>query len=157
MPKTTKLAAIALSALMLVGCSRHAAGLGLDKDQVTAEYFDEAKKLELAPDWSWPTDPGYFSNDPEGASIRYGVNSGRVDAAWYWHCSWARTYFALPPGTDRDRAFAEVLKLRESAFYEWGLLPEDRAARDKVLDAAKLGDFRTLHLIIDGNCPVSSM
>lgn len=85
----------------------------------------------------------------------YGKNAGRVDAAWYWHCSWGRTYFEAEPGVERDLAFEHVLALRNSVFYEWGLLPPDRQARDIVLDAAKAGDTTALWQIIDNNCPAS--
>lgn len=125
-------------------------------DETTKEYFDEAKTLQLAPGWRWPTDPGYLDTADDGKKIVYGSGAGRVDAAWYWHCSWARTYFSATDETLRRTAFREVLRLRESAFYRLGLAPDDQAARDRVLKAAEQGDTSMLHLIIDRNCPEKS-
>ena len=122
-------------------------------EEAKAEYYDEATKLELAPGWTWPNDPGYSDKAPDGARTLYGVNTGRVDAAWYWHCSWARTYFAAATQTAREAAFVQVMRLRESAFYHFGLLPPDRTARDRVLDAAAAGDLTALREIIEVNCP----
>ncbi|MDI1459544.1 hypothetical protein QEZ54_01055 [Catellatospora sp. KI3] len=118
--------------------------------------MDEAESLELAPGWRWPETPVYEPRAADGKKINYGVNTGRVDASWYWHCSWARTYFAAETLQERDTALKEVLRLRGSAFYRYGLLPEDQSARDKVLALAESGDLKQLRVVIDLNCPSES-
>jgi hypothetical protein len=83
----------------------------------------------------------------------YGVNTGRVDAAWYWHCSWARTYLDAKTTRDRATAFTYVLQLKRSAFYQYGLTKDDQKARDKVLARAASGQTEELQQIVNLNCP----
>lgn len=52
-----------------------------------AEYRDEAGQLQLAPGWTWPADLADYKDVVDGDEIKYEINIGRVDAAWYWHCS----------------------------------------------------------------------
>jgi hypothetical protein len=121
-------------------------------EEAAAEYLDESGKLKLAPGWSWPT-PEYSERDSGGNLLRYGEGIGRVDAAWYWHCSWASTYLDATDPATRGAALSQVLRLRESAFYSIGLLPGDREARDKILDAASQGRDAELRNIVELNCP----
>lgn len=86
----------------------------------------------------------------------YGVNTGRVDAAWYWHCTWARNYFGATSSTERDADFQQVLRLKDSAFYRYGLAPEDKGPRDRVIALAQSGHTEQLHDIIESNCPPKS-
>jgi hypothetical protein len=148
---------VLLAAALLSGCSANPSGVRyVDAAGAKAEYVDETKKLNLAPGWTWPTDPGYESSNPDGSTNLYEVNAGRVDAAWYWHCSWARTLLAATDANERARAFVEVLRLKESAFYEWGLQERDRRARDEVLEKAQAGDTEPLSQIVMLNCPVAT-
>lgn len=90
-----------------------------------------------------------------GDGIKYEINIGRVDAAWYWHCSWARTYLEAGDQSVKDAALAEVLKVKTSSYYKWGLDDLERGRRDKVLDDVTKGDVRKFQQIIDLNCPES--
>lgn len=128
----------------------------LTADQTAAEYFDEAHKLTLAPGWEWPAVQRYESVGPDGHQVVYEKNAGRVDAAWYWHCSWGRAFFAATTNAEREAALAEVLRLPQSAFYKFGLEQQDRLRRDKVLEQAAAGDTTTLLSVIEQNCPTRS-
>lgn len=123
-------------------------------ERVVAEYLAESKTVQLAPGWQWPTDLTY-PNVVDGDGIKYEINIGRVDAAWYWHCSWARTYLASDDQSIKDAALVEVLKLKTSSYYEWGLDEVERGRRDKVLDDVTRGDIKSFQQIINLNCPES--
>lgn len=125
-------------------------------DQTVAEYRDEAKHLQLAPGWRWPTELDYREKNNAGDRVMYEVNIGRVDAAWYWHCSWAHTFFSATDPAERENALSKVLELRESAFYLWGLEKVERGHIDRVLDDAGDGRTEALRNIIDLNCPATS-
>ncbi|WP_213452253.1 hypothetical protein [Rhizomonospora bruguierae] len=85
----------------------------------------------------------------------YETNTGRVDAAWYWHCSWGRTFFSTRDAIERRAALKQVLALRQSAFYKWGLDEAGRSSRDAVLNDASDGRVEELRQIIDLNCPAA--
>lgn len=145
--------------VMIVGCSGNSprgSSEWISANQAKAEYVDESRRLILAPGWRWPEAPQYESKASDGRKINYGVNAGRVDASWYWHCSWARTYFAAESSRDRETALKEVLRLKESSFYRYGLTLEDQSARDNLLALAESGDPEQLKAIIDWNCPLRS-
>lgn len=80
-------------------------------------------------------------------------DDGRVDAAWYWHCSRARTFLQATTVRQRSDALRQVLRIRDSAFYEYGLEETDRQARDEVLDEAAAGNTDQLALLVNANCP----
>jgi hypothetical protein len=147
------------SALALLVCLTSAAGCAaatdqwLTADQAAAEYRAEAEHLTLAPGWTWPSSLRYRKTAPDGNEIRYGAGSGKVDAAWHWHCSWARTYFTAKDPHDREVALGQVLLLKESAFYRYGLTEDDRPGRDRVLSLAAAGKPAELKSLVDLNCP----
>ncbi|WKU07264.1 hypothetical protein [Micromonospora sp. HUAS LYJ1] len=124
--------------------------------QVAAEYRDEAKVLRLAPGWSWPTELNYPDKDEDGNNQLYEVNTGRVEAAWYWHCSWARTFLSETNPTQRKAALMNVLEIRESAFYRWGSDDVERRRNDQMLSDVKTGNTEFFEQTIKLNCPVSS-
>jgi hypothetical protein len=123
--------------------------------EATAQYRDEARQLRLAPGWDWPSDLGY-EDFVEGDRVMHEANLGRADAAWYWHCSWARRFLNPISPTDQAASLSEVLKLRTSAYYKWGLDDVERRRRDKILDDAVAGDTKMFKRIIDLNCPERS-
>jgi hypothetical protein len=134
--------------------SRVTAQYGSAQDAAN-EYRDEARRLQLAPGWTWPADPAYAERTEDGALQMYETNLGRVDAAWYWHCSWGRTFFSALDPAEQQLALKEVLALRESAFYRWGLDELGRIQRNQVLDSASEGRIEELRQIIELNCPAA--
>jgi hypothetical protein len=121
--------------------------------QVVAEYRDESKNLQLASGWRWPTKLAYQEKMDDGKRLMYEVNTGKVDAAWYWHCSWASAFFSATDPDDRTAAMNQVLRLRDSAFYRWGLDAKGRRQRDEILADARAGNVSNLKQVIDLNCP----
>ncbi|WP_432831353.1 hypothetical protein [Dactylosporangium sp. CA-092794] len=120
--------------------------------RAVSEYREESERLQLAPGWHWPAPPSY-PDIVDGHPMKHEINMGRVDAAWFWHCTWARTYLAATDPSARDAALAEVMKLRQSAYYRWGLDALERGWRDKVLDEVSSGDTKSFRQIIGLNCP----
>ncbi|MFI6823130.1 hypothetical protein ACIBJE_19555 [Micromonospora sp. NPDC050187] len=84
----------------------------------------------------------------------YEVNLGRIEASWYWHCSWAVRFFSVTSPAEKQESLAKVLDLRESAFYKLGLDEREKHRRDQVLDDASAGNVEKLEQIITINCPV---
>jgi hypothetical protein len=155
-----KVALLFLVASVTAGCQVNpspGAAQWISADQAALEYEDEARKLTLAPGWEWPQEKQYESHAADGKKINYGLNTGRVDAAWYWHCSWANEYFEATSATEIDAAFEQVLRLKESAFYRYGLSPQDKGTRDKVLALAESGETEQLRDIIRANCTRKDM
>lgn len=114
----SSLASLIVSVSLILACSATPGGSRyMEASDAAKEYLDESKLLELAPGWSWPTNRSYRERDENGDPIFYEVNLGRVDAAWYWHCSWGRTFLSAEDPDDRATALAKVLELRDSAFY----------------------------------------
>jgi hypothetical protein len=145
---------IALLIAMTAGCSSEASS---DEEYITAaeateQYLDEAKKWTLAPGWSWPISPGYAATADDGRAVFYGPNIGRIDASYYWHCTWGRTLLAADP-TERSTAAEQVLRVRDSPYYLVGLLPEDREPVEDALRALEAGDESLLRPLIELNCP----
>ncbi|MDI6106030.1 hypothetical protein QLQ12_46445 [Actinoplanes sp. NEAU-A12] len=156
----SKVAFMLLAALVTAGCQASPTpdeAQWISAEQATLEYKDEARKLALAPGWEWPQGRQYESHASDGNEINYGVNTGRVDAAWYWHCTWARNYFSATSTAERGAAFQQVLRLKESAFYHYGLVSEDKGPRDRVLALAESGETEQLRDTIEANCPRKDM
>ncbi|MEU7923471.1 hypothetical protein [Micromonospora zamorensis] len=124
-------------------------------NQAVAEYRDEAAKLKLAPGWEWPSQVIY-DEERHGMEALYGVNTGRIDAAWYWHCSWGRQYLGETDLAKRAEYLPQVLALRDSAFFKLGLAVEDRPAREDTLNRLASGDVSEFRNIIEVNCPANS-
>lgn len=151
------LMALVTSASMIAACSATPDDSRyMEASDAAREYLDESKLLELAPGWSWPANRSYRERDEKGDPIFYEVNLGRVDAAWYWHCSWGRSFLAAANPAEREMALAKVLELRESAFYRWGLEETERVRRDKVLQDVAAGSTDQFRQIIELNCPNAS-
>ena len=159
-PTKVRIALTLIAAIAASGCqasrtqvTNAPSGAWISAAQAELEYKDEAQKLTLAPGWEWPQAMQYKSLAPDGKKNNYGVNTGRVDAAWYWHCTWARNYFDATSASEREANLQQVLRLRDSAFYRYGLVAEDKVERNRVLDLATSGDTKALRDIIEGNCP----
>lgn len=125
----------------------------IDAEEAAAEYRDEASRLRLAPDWQWPSQIVY-DEKKHGMDALYGVNTGRIDASWYWHCSWGRQYLGEPDGEKRGEYLVQVLAVRESAYFKIGIAAEDRPMMEGILNRLAEGDDSDFRELIEVNCPV---
>lgn len=127
----------------------------LSKDDTGAEYRAEAENWELAPGWEWPGVLGYTGVGPDGTGVAYYERgTGRVDATYYWYCSWGRA--ALHASTARDEAVAidKLLNLTETPYYLLGLVfEEDRLYVDRIVEGLATGDLTRLAIDVEANCP----
>jgi hypothetical protein len=155
-------AAMVMSLLFLVSCT--SSGSASDRDALTAaqtraEYWQEAKTLTLAPGWKWPADSpqatGILDNDPgDGGRNVYERGFGRAWADDYWFCSWkGHLVSADLSDTERDQALTEAEKIRNTHRYRNGSEPAARAADDRILKKARLGDYSEMREDVRLNCP----
>ncbi|MET8462866.1 hypothetical protein [Micromonospora zamorensis] len=149
---------IIIACLSVSGCKalQSAPSRWINGAQVGVEYRDEAESLELAPGWTWPEQLSFPDSAQDGSVQMYEVNTGRVEAAWYWHCSWSRTFLAAAQPEEREEALANVLRIRESAFYKWGSDELERQRKDQLLEDVKQGNLKFFEQTVELNCPVIS-
>ncbi|MEV6343821.1 hypothetical protein [Actinoplanes sp. NPDC051851] len=126
--------------------SGQAAANWLSGTQASAEYRDEARGLTLAPGWDWPADLDY-PDKVDGDDIAYEKNTGRIDAGLYWYCSWALTYVEADTDADRTTALRQVLRLRETKYYQIGVATDNIPMFDAALDSAGDDDTKLRRLI----------
>lgn len=129
---------------------------GMTPTEAVAEYQAEAKNLTLAPGWKWPGNPEFDPAGPDGKPMFYQRGYGKTRAAWYWNCSWGRTYLAAQ-GAARDEAWTNVIKVRDTFYYKVAMLPPDRAVFEDALTKAGLGDLTQFTETITNNCPETTL
>ena len=138
-------------AMSLSGCA--AAPQSQDAESANAEYREEAETLKLAPGWLWPTQP-YLGHGPDGRGASYGIGIGRVDASFYWFCSWGRS---LDDPNMPASTHSNVLAVDDTAFYRLGLdVDGQKYWQDEVLEPATNGDFEPMMETVELNCPLES-
>ncbi|MBU7597688.1 hypothetical protein JGS22_008665 [Streptomyces sp. P38-E01] len=119
-------------------------------EETRAQYWEEAKKLPLAPGWNWPPRTpegvGILDSDPDdGAGNTYGSGYGRGWANDYWFCSWQRRLLedGLRPA-ERTEALRMAKKIRETPRYKHFVDEDGRRQYEDMLAEAELGDLSTL-------------
>ena len=119
-------------------------------EEANAEFFDEAAQWTLPEGWGWPDGPVYSGVGPDGARAVYGPDIGRVDATFYWFCAWTLTLIEATDGTEREHALEQVLRVRETPYFQVGLNGGGSVA--ERVDAAAAGDLRGLTDFAEANC-----
>ena len=150
--------AVSVAALSSAGCTPASGGgspAWVSGAQAAADYQKEAARLVLAPGWSWPSVAQQYPETSDGDSVQYGVNTGRVDASFYWMCSWSRSYFAADQGPDKQADLVQIGRLTESAFFQVGLAAQDRPGLERALTRLQHGDDAEFRRMVDSNCPAA--
>ncbi|MFY1595977.1 hypothetical protein [Micromonospora sp. WMMD737] len=120
-------------------------------DKANHEYREAAKKWDLAPGATWPTEP-FADRLSDGNEAYYEKGSGVVDASFDWWCSWALTLTRQQTEQERKISQDHVLRIHETPFYQ-RLIPQDREAFDRdVVKPALTGDFSGATMVANTNC-----
>lgn len=148
------LCGVLLLLVLSVGCGRGQTKLGLTWEEYNAEFFREAKTLELAPGYRWPLEaPG--EKLTEGIANTYEKGCGRSDAEMYWFATWEKTWIdtrVSNPVIARE-AFVQLERIKETYFYR---VCNDRAGKelfDRMIRRAKLGDPSLIEQDLTANAP----
>lgn len=131
---------------------------GVTSDEAVTEYREEAKTLSaLAPGWKWPSDVGFPSKMDDGVETRYQRGFGAKEADYYWYCSWSsRAVSATATEADRKKAVDQIMRVRDTRFYNDSLQDSSRAVFERILKQASLGDMGPLSEDFAANCPQTS-
>ena len=122
-------------------------------DEANQQYHEEAANWDLPAGWKWPAKP-YSGKGPDGVRAVYSTEIGQVDATSYWFCAWSRASIDADTTEDRQVALDHVLRVRETPFYQIGLVNTEPI--DAVLAAAEAGDLSKLASDAELNCPEGS-
>jgi len=147
--------AIAFALLSLAACTETrnpSLPPALTAEQTTAEYRAEAATLQLAPGWSWPSQP-VPAKAPDGNDNVYEPGFGKQAADYYWYCSWSSR--VLDPATsdaDRKSALDNVVQIKGKYYYLTALADDSKPYLDGVLNSSLLGDYAPLKNDFELNC-----
>lgn len=127
-------------------------------EQTRAQYWDEAKKLSLAPGWKWPPRTpkgvGILDRDPDdGAGNSYSPGFGRSWANDYWFCSWQdRLVNQELNKQERQTALKMAKKIRQTHRYKNATDDLGRQQYDAMLQNADLGDLSEIRADFKASC-----
>ena len=152
-------AAVLLIALSACGDGDPAdVGNAQTPQQTRAQYWDEAKRLSLAPGWEWPPRAPegvqILDNDPDdGAGNSYSPGYGRSWANDYWFCSWQdRLLTQGLAEKELQTALKMAKKIRQTHRYKNSVDDDGRRRYDEMLRNAGLGDLSDIRSDFNASC-----
>ncbi len=114
------------------------------------EYHAEARRLELAPGWAWPSDP--VSPTVDGHIMMYERGFGRQAADRFWFCSWAATASEARAGPEVRLALARLPEIFQLYYYRVSLAPSSRSGFRREILHAQDGNLAALKQDMRLNC-----